>query len=119
MAAQEHQQERVVGLLRRPGLGLLGDHLLAPSPSGLGPLEVDELALRDGDQPAARLVGELLGPRPVGLDQCLLDGVLGRCEVGAAPDQDTEHLRAELPQQRLGHSLAGASSITGRTSSHS
>ena len=57
VAAQEHQQERVVGLLRRAGLGLLGDDLLAPSPSGLGPLQVDELALGDGDQPGARWSG--------------------------------------------------------------
>ncbi len=54
----------------------------------------------------------------MGLDQRLLDGVLGRREVVPATDEDTEHLRGQLPQQRFVHS-SPVLHMTGRTSSHS
>src|SRR3712207_9365731 len=47
-------------------------------------------------------------------------GILGRGEVGSAPDEDTDHRGHELPQQRLVHSVTVGDSLrNGRTSSHS
>ena len=46
-------------------------------------------------------------PGADGLDQCVLDGVLGRREVGSAADEDPDDRGHELPQQRLVH-------VTGR-----
>lgn len=49
-----------------------------------------------------------------------LHGVLGRREVGPAPDEDTDHRGYEVPQQRLVHWVTvGESARNGRTSSHS
>ena len=66
----------------------------------------------------------VLRPGLHGGEQRLLDGVLGRREIGSATDEDTQDSGSELPQQLvvglLAHSVTvGGSVRNGRTSSHS
>ena len=120
MAAQEQQQQRVVGRLGRSGLGLVTQHFLAPAPRRLGSPRVDQLAARDGEQPALRVIGPPVTPDPVRLQKRVLHRVLGGREVVPATDEDGEHLRRQDADDLLVHSTAaGASPITGRTSIHS
>src|SRR6478609_6461797 len=60
---------------------------------------VDHLAPRDGHQPALGVVRGVVGPASYGLDERLLHGVLGRREVCAATDEDTDHLRDQGPDE--------------------
>ena len=46
------------------------------------------------------------GRRADGLDQRFLHGVLGRREVGSATDEDPDHLRHQLPEECVVHSVA-------------
>nr|BFF22481.1 hypothetical protein GCM10025732_04460 [Glycomyces mayteni] len=99
MAAAAQQQERVVGLPCRSRRGLAPDCDLAERPRGGRAARVEELAPRDGDEPPLRVVGGVAVPAPQGLQERVLDGVLGRREVGSAADEDAQHLRGEVPQQ--------------------
>jgi hypothetical protein len=120
VAAQEQQQQRVVGLLGRSGLGLVSQCVLTPTPSRLGSLRIDQLAARDREQPALRVVETLVARVPMGLQQRLLHGILSRREVVPSTDEDAEHLWRQDAGDVLVHSaVAGASPITGRTSIHS
>jgi hypothetical protein len=94
--ATGEEQQGVVGLLglARPGLQMK-PQFAAPA-RGFRPLPVDQLAPRNGDQPAPRIVGWVFRPATGGLDQRLLNGVLGRREVGSTTDEDTQSLWAEL-----------------------
>src|SRR5262249_49783520 len=93
---------------------------LPPPPRRLGPSGVEEPAPRDRDEPALRIARWIVRPALQRPDQRLLHGILGRREVGAAPDEDADRGRHELPQQRLVHSVVtGAWLRNGRTSSHS
>ena len=63
---------------------------------------VDEPATGRPQEPGARLRGDALAwPVVGGRDQRLLDGVLGRVEVGRAAGQGAENLRRERAQQVL------------------
>jgi len=120
VSAQEVQLERVVHRLDRSGHGLALDAYLAPPPGGIGAGGVEELAPGHGDQPAPGVLRRIIRPHAHGLDQGVLHGILGRREVGPAPDEDTDHRGYEVPQRRLVHSVTvGESARNGRTSSHS
>jgi hypothetical protein len=93
--AAQKQQQGVVGLLPRARFTLLCRCLLAASPSRVGTMRVDELAHCHRDPPRSRILGRLLGPGAVCLQQRLLQGVLGCREVVSATDEDTEHLRRQ------------------------
>ena len=95
------------------------NNVLAAAAGGLGADDVDRPALCHRDQPASRVLGHLRVPGAVRLEQRLLHGVLSRREVGAATDEDADHLRHERPQQGLVHDSAEPSSMTLRTWSHS
>ena len=99
VGAQEVQLQRVVHLGARPGRRLVVDELLAPPSGGVGAGGVEELAPGHGDQPALGVPRRVVRPHPHGLDQRLLDGVLGRREVGSAADEDPDHGGGEGPQQ--------------------
>jgi hypothetical protein len=101
VAAQEEQQEGVVAVLRRPRRRLLHLGDLAALPRRVRAPYVEEAPPGDGHQPALRLGRQLVGPAAYRLDERLLDGVLGRREVGSATDEDAEDLRAQVPQQPL------------------
>ena len=124
VGAQEVELERVVHRGCGPGHRLLVDDVLAPATGGVRPGRVQEPTPGDGDQPALRVPRRVRRPHADRLDQCVLDGVLGRREVGSAADEDAEHARREAPEQdlvhRRGHSvMVGGSVRNGRTSSHS
>ncbi len=85
-----------------PGVRLGVDGALAPLPGGVGAYDVEEAPPRDGDQPALRVARRAgLTERAHGLDQRLLDGVLGRREVGSATDEDADDGRHQLAQRQL------------------
>ncbi len=91
------------GRLDRPG-GRLDLHRQLPAaPRRLGAGRVEELAPRDRDEPALLVARRVVRPRVQCPDQRLLHGVLCGREVGAAPDEDTDHRGHQLPQQRLVH----------------
>src|SRR6185312_11538026 len=120
VSAQEVQLKCVVHRLARAGHGLALDAYLAPPPGGIGAGGVEELAPGYGDQPALGVLRRIIRPYAYGFDQGVLPSVLGRREVGPAPDHDTDHLGYEVTQQRLVHSVTvGESASSGRTSSHS
>ena len=102
MAAQEEQQQRVVLGLGRTRTDAVQAPQLPAAPRRLRALRVDQLPSGDGDEPALRLLGPAGRPPPHRLHHRLLDGVLGRAEVGSATDEEAQHLRSELPEQ-LGH----------------
>ena len=54
-----------------------------------------------------------------GLEQRLLNSVLGRREVASTADEDAKDLRGEVPQELVHSVAAGASPRNGRTSIHS
>lgn len=105
MGAQKIELQRVIHFLggpgRRFGIGLefttqAGSH----RPSG-----VEELPPRHRDQPAPRIPRRVAGPGPQGLDQGMLDSVLGRRETCSAADEDGDYLRGERPDEPLLHGL--------------
>src|SRR5690606_12079023 len=74
------------------------------------------------DQPAFGISGRLLLPRGERPDERFLHRVLGRREVGAATDEDAEHLRDEVAQLVVVHAhsvTVGGAARNGRTSNHS
>ncbi len=104
MAAEEEEQQRVVGAgrLRPVRLEQLGVLLATPARTFAAD-GVDHAARGDLNQPVARAVRQpRLGPLAGGRDERLLDGVLGGVEVVVAPHEDAEDLRRELAQQALG-----------------
>jgi hypothetical protein len=126
VAAAEEQEEGVVALLGGgwPRLGVR--RLLAAVTGGLAAAGVDEPPGGDGRQPGLPVAWRVLGPHPQRLQQRLLQRVLSGIEVLAPPDQAREHPRDEGAQRalvqrwrRAGHSAAGASDMTSRTSIHS
>ena len=86
-----------------PGAGSSLDQLLAPPSGGVGADGVEELAPGHGDQPRLRVARRVVRPHAHGLDQGLLDGVLGRREVSSAAAEDPDHGGGEGPQQGLVH----------------
>ena len=135
MTAAAQEQQRVVRLFCGPGRRLFVDAFLTPPSGSLGALRVDQLAAGDPQQPRLRVVGRAAGPVPHGLDQGLLDGVLGASEVRSATDENAKDLRRQRPHQLvhlvlvhlvLVHAavptysaVACSSAKNGRTSSHS
>jgi hypothetical protein len=80
----------------------------------------EEPAPRDRDEPCLRIARWIVRPGFQRPNRGVLRGVLGRREVGPAPDEDTDHRGHQLPQQRLVHAVTvGESARNGRTSSHS
>jgi hypothetical protein len=114
VGAQEVEPERVVHRGRGPGGGLLFDEVLTPAAGGVRPGRVEELAPGHGDQPALRIPRWVGRPDADRLDQRVLNGVLGRREVGSAADEDPEHARREAPEQDLVH-VGGHSVMVGDT----
>jgi len=112
VTAHEQQDERVVGLRRRPvgggrqplpGKGPAGDAVLAALAGLLAAEQVGEPARGDRDQPAPRVVRDAAGgPLHGRRQERLLGGVLGGVEVPVAPDHRAEDLRRQPPQQVLG-----------------
>ncbi len=84
-----------------PDGGSADVHLLAALPGGLAAAGVDEPPARDRGQPRLPVAGRVLGPHPQGLEQRLLQRVLGGVEVLAAPDQPGEHARDEGAERAL------------------
>ncbi len=135
MTAHEEQNERVVLLHGVLGVWCENDLLVwrplgeddsfaTPARARAAQL-VGEPPHGDLDQPAARIVGKALdGPLPERRDKRFLDGVFGRREIAAPPDDGAEHLRREIAQPTLGvviesrarHMSAGGALITCRTS---
>jgi len=133
VAAQEQQDERVVGLRDRgvggrsqplTGRDLPGGRFFPPPPGLLAAQQVGQPAGGDRDQPAARVARNALG-RPLGgrRQQRLLHRVFGGVEVPVPPHQRAEDLRRQLAEQVLGRGLAhgqgsrsARDSATGRTS---
>jgi hypothetical protein len=105
MAAQEQQDQRVVGLgsVRRGGwCGLEGGRSLPVGPCGLAPSLVDESPLGGPDEPCGGPLGHAVaGPVVRGGDERLLDGVLGRIEITTPPSDDAEDLRRKIAEQVL------------------
>ena len=125
MAAQEQQDERVVGAGNVLGRRLGGDRRLALAARVVTAHLVDQPPGRDRHQPAARAVGHPLG-RPLhgGGRRRLLHGVLAPLELAVPAHQPAEDLRRELAQQVLdgrgGHaSSVPSENITWRTSTPS
>jgi hypothetical protein len=97
MRAQEVQRECVVRAFGGTRLGLGEQTFLSAAPGDVGAGEVEELPPGHGDEPGLG-IGWGLGPPPDdGFDQCFLNGVLGRREVGSAADEDAEHRGNDLP----------------------
>src|SRR4029077_1677790 len=112
VAAQEQQDERVVGPRGRgvggrgqplTGRDLPGGRFSPPLPGLFAAQQVGQPAGGDRDQPAARVVRDALG-RPLGggRQQRLLHRVLGGVEVPVPPHQRAEDLRRQLAEQVLG-----------------
>ena len=102
MAAAEEQEQRVVTRLgggRGPRFGLR--RLLAAPASALASSRVDEPPARHGGEPRPRIARRVLGPRAEGLDQRLLQRVLGCVEVLAAADETREDMGDEGAQGAL------------------
>ena len=131
MGAQEVQPERVVDARHLARRWLRVDAQLAASSGGFGAGEVDERVPGHRDQPSLRITGRVVRPGRQRLDDRLLDGVLGRREIGAATDEDVQDLGCQRTQKGCidvsciahvdpPHSVTvGAYSRNGRTSSHS
>lgn len=103
-----------------PGLGV--DEDLAAPAGCVGAYGVEESAPRHRDQPALRVAWRILRPHPQGFDERVLHGILGRCEIRSAADEDADHGGDERAQQSLVHVYSvtvGGSDMNGRTSSHS
>ena len=54
-----------------------------------------------GHEPRERVCGGLVLPVPVGREQRLLDGVLGRREVGSTSHEDTQNPWADLLEEAV------------------
>jgi hypothetical protein len=66
------------------------------------------------------VAGRVGRPDPYRLDHGVLNGVLGRREIGSATDEDPDDRGHQFPQRRFVHSVTvGASVRNGRISSHS
>ena len=101
------------------------DELFAQTPRGVGADLIGETARRDGDEPAARIVGEsLFRPLFRRRDQRFLDGVFAAAEVAIAAEERAQDARREIAQEILGASAqpidhwnsGGGPLITCRTS---
>jgi hypothetical protein len=123
VAAQEEQDERVVGVVvqadRRQRAAR--DRVLAALPGLFLPEEIGQAARGHRDQPRARVVRHPLGG-PLGgrRDHGFLHRVLGGVEVAVPAYDRAEGLRRELTQQALdreGHAvISSRPSMIGRTS---
>ncbi len=113
MAAQEQQQQRVVGVRDVLGLGrhLGGGRPLPVAARVVAAHLVDQPPAGDGRQPAARVVRYALGrPLQAGGEHGLLDRVLAALEPAVPADQCAEDLRCQFTQQVLDHRYRRASS---------
>ena len=104
MAAEEEEQQRVVGAgrLRPVRLEQLGVLLATPARTLAAQLRRPSAARRPGSASCAGCRAAPLGPLARGRDERLLHGVLGGVEVVVAPHERAEDLRRELAQQALG-----------------
>lgn len=128
-AHRKYRLQRVVGALGGTRHGLREQTCLPATPRVVGADEIQELAPRHGDEPALWIVRRIGGPAADHRAQSLLNGVLGRREVGSATDEDTQHSGYEFPKQaaeRLGAARLAGHSVTvggavrnGLSSSHS
>ncbi len=125
MAAQEQQDQRVVGARDLLGRHLGGRRRLALAPRVVAAQLVDEPPGRDGHQPAARVVRHALDwPLHGRGEDGLLHGVLAPLELPVAAGQRAEDLWRELTQQVLDgrsrhDSNCPSANITCRTSTPS
>ena len=87
MGAQHVHLECVVDLLVWAGLGVYSNPLLAGAPRALRAGQVDEGAPGGCNQPGLEIARGVVGPGGQCLDQGLLNGVLGRREVGTTTDE--------------------------------
>jgi hypothetical protein len=132
MAAQEQKGQGVVvfgpvlvagcGRERCVGRQLRRDLVLAPSARLLAAQVIGHPAIRDRDQPAARILRDtVLGPPDGGGQQRLLHRILARVELAVAPNKHAEDLWRQPAQQVLDHGVGSHISvpawcISGRTS---
>ncbi|GAA5771091.1 hypothetical protein Aros01_07626 [Streptosporangium roseum] len=133
MTAQEQHDQRVVpvrlvgvvgGGRGPPFRGRLRGHQLLPAAAGLLVAHLlGHPAERDLDEPAAWIARHtLLRPLGRGVQQRLLDRVLGGVEVPGAAGEHADDLRREFAQQVVdgrivsAHSSSGGADITWRTS---
>ena len=111
MTAHEQQDQRVVGIRRRPvrggcdaisGQGPLCNGVLSALTSLLAAQQIGQSARADGDQPAKRVVGKaVLRPARRRREKRLLGCVLGSVEMPITTHQRAEDPRRELAQQVL------------------
>ena len=95
--------QRVVGARHHTGRRLDFESDLSVVTCRVRPRQVDECSPGDRDQPALGIGGRLLFPCRDGPDECLLDRVLGRREVGTATDEDAQDLGDELAEPDIVH----------------
>src|SRR3546814_18834187 len=99
------------------GRRLAVDAELAVPARGVRPDDVEQGSPRHGGQPRRRIRRALVLPGGERPDERLLHRVLGRREVGSATDEDAQHVRDELAQLELVHSVQRLRPVLyGRTS---
>jgi hypothetical protein len=108
VAAQEEDQQGVVGVGRGLGGRVERGGRFAAAAGAVGAPVVDQRAGGDGDQPGPGAVRDAVcRPLLSGGEQCLLYGVLAGVELAVPAHEHAEDLRREFAQQafeRLGHS---------------